>query len=1100
MSQIRHSELFASQDWQVLYRAFSQINFNATDPASINQALREYIKINYPEDFNDWIESSEFVAIIDLLSWLAGTLAFKIDINARENFLETAQSRESVLRLARFLSYNPSRARPASGLVKIMEVMTDDDVTDANGKSISGQSIRWNNADDRDWFEKFTTVLNAAFVSTNPFGTPLKNGSIGDVNTYLYRLNGRMRDNDFRFNARVGGKQMDFEVCNLDFDEDGGFNEREPNGDSAFHVGFRSDGNGNSSANTGFFMMFKQGLLKTQTFNISSPVENYVINVDSQNVAEDEVWVQSVNQQNQVLKTWKKVPTLYSENITFNNIPRETRDLYSVITRENDSISIRFSDGYFGTAPTGNISVSYRNINGEKYTINPLDISRGKLTFTYINRRGLQRKLTMIFALYTPVRNSTTRETDAQIKKRAPGVYSTQGRMVSGEDYNLFPLSSNLAVKLKAVNRIYAGHTRHLDLNDPTSTYQDTTVFSDDGIIFEEAKNHYVEIPISLNRSSSEIVSQYIKPVLKRTEVRYYLLSKQIERALDDDNPYYVQPPLGEWRLHTTNNFSSTGYLTNDYAHAKKGAMFLFEYPDGRTRWNTLAEVNGNPSFAPENITIPAPIVVDEAVPDHSTILAVVPAYVSTISELLYEDIRQKIELGQSLSLWFDPSTSSWVIHEYSPISQDNHTPPLNRPSAIKMVSIEQIGNSLWKISAKGQTIVFESERKIHWYADNEKVIDSFTGTSKTDTVNILGINTDIDDTNGLAIKTPSVFNTSTMYYSRNGSHEPRRVHLKLVDDDEDGGYDNPDAFYRLISSDEKKKTLFWRIDTNGDFKPVYNVHAFSTELKIQQSVKVEGKVAYCVADDTFFTCVSNTWVSLQRRDFRVAKGRGKNIALSWTDDNGVSSNETEHLSFQWKHYANTQHRIDPSRTNIIDIFVLSNEYDFETRQWIANGSDPENIPIPPTELDLRLLFKGFEEYKMFTDELVWRPVRYKLLFGSGAEQTNLRAKFKVVKLSNTPVSDGEIKSRVVRAINDFFDISRWDFGETFYFTELAAYVHQQLATVIGSFVIVPQNEEASFGDVFEATAAPDEIFISTAQVADVEIISSNTSGNLRIR
>jgi hypothetical protein len=104
------------------------------------------------------------------------------------------------------------------------------------------------------------------------------------------------------------------------------------------------------------------------------------------------------------------------------------------------------------------------------------------------------------------------------------------------------------------------------------------------------------------------------------------------------------------------------------------------------------------------------------------------------------------------------------------------------------------------------------------------------------------------------------------------------------------------------------------------------------------------------------------------------------------------------------------------------------------------------------------------------------------------------------VKLPNTTVADGEIKSRVIRAVNQFFDVTRWDFGETFYFTELAAFVHQQLAGVIGSFVIVPQDEEASFGDVFEVTAAPDEMFISTAQVTDVEIISSNTSGNLRIR
>src|SRR4051812_30960478 len=138
MSQsIRQSELFAGQDWQVLYRAFTDVNFNASDPPSINRALRAYIQTNYPENFNDWIESSEFVALIDLLSWLAGTLAFKTDINARESFLETAETRESILRLARFISYNPRRNQCAQGLVKIVEVSTDDDVLDGFGTNLN---------------------------------------------------------------------------------------------------------------------------------------------------------------------------------------------------------------------------------------------------------------------------------------------------------------------------------------------------------------------------------------------------------------------------------------------------------------------------------------------------------------------------------------------------------------------------------------------------------------------------------------------------------------------------------------------------------------------------------------------------------------------------------------------------------------------------------------------------------------------------------------------------------------------------------------------------------------------------------------------------
>src|SRR4051812_23462123 len=128
MSLSRATDLLAGESWTALYAAFTNIILNATDPVSINAALRASIQQNYPESFNDWIVSSEFVAIIDLLSWLAGTLAFRMDIAARENFIDTAESRESILRLARFLSYNPSRCQPATGILKITQVSTDDDV------------------------------------------------------------------------------------------------------------------------------------------------------------------------------------------------------------------------------------------------------------------------------------------------------------------------------------------------------------------------------------------------------------------------------------------------------------------------------------------------------------------------------------------------------------------------------------------------------------------------------------------------------------------------------------------------------------------------------------------------------------------------------------------------------------------------------------------------------------------------------------------------------------------------------------------------------------------------------------------------------------
>ena len=133
--QTRQSQLFAAEDWRVIYTAFTQVNFTAYDFNTIRSAMVDYIRINYPEDFTDWIESSEFVALIDVIAFLGQSLSFRIDLNIRENFMDTATRRESILRLARMLSYEPSRCLTAQGLLKINSVRTDQEIYDSNGYS-----------------------------------------------------------------------------------------------------------------------------------------------------------------------------------------------------------------------------------------------------------------------------------------------------------------------------------------------------------------------------------------------------------------------------------------------------------------------------------------------------------------------------------------------------------------------------------------------------------------------------------------------------------------------------------------------------------------------------------------------------------------------------------------------------------------------------------------------------------------------------------------------------------------------------------------------------------------------------------------------------
>jgi hypothetical protein len=85
----------------------------------------------------------------------------------------------------------------------------------------------------------------------------------------------------------------------------------------------------------------------------------------------------------------------------------------------------------------------------------------------------------------------------------------------------------------------------------------------------------------------------------------------------------------------------------------------------------------------------------------------------------------------------------------------------------------------------------------------------------------------------------------------------------------------------------------------------------------------------------------------------------------------------------------------------------------------------------------------------------------------------------------------------VLTALNTYFSIDNWDFGETFYFTELSAYLHTSLATYISSVILVPQDVNQQFGDLFQVNANIDEIFVNSATAADIEIISAITAAQL---
>jgi hypothetical protein len=133
----------------------------------------------------------------------------------------------------------------------------------------------------------------------------------------------------------------------------------------------------------------------------------------------------------------------------------------------------------------------------------------------------------------------------------------------------------------------------------------------------------------------------------------------------------------------------------------------------------------------------------------------------------------------------------------------------------------------------------------------------------------------------------------------------------------------------------------------------------------------------------------------------------------------------------------------------------------------------------------------------MISDTVILNSVEFKPLFGTKADET-LRATIKVIKAFNSNASTSEIKNLVVTYMNEYFSLDKWDFGDTFYFSELAAYLHDNMGGVVSSIVLVPLDPQKSFGDLYEIRSAPNQIFVNAATVNNIDVIEALTSTNLR--
>ena len=1142
----RQTAIFGVEDWKQIYQTYREADFQSYDFETLRKSFVDYLRLYYPETFNDYIESSEFIALLDVMAFMGQALAFRTDLNTRENYLDTAERRDSVVRLANLVSYTAKRNTAAEGMLKVFDVTTTENVVDYNGVNLSNVTVNWADPTNPDWQEQFTAIVNAALVDTQRVGRPGNRQTILGVRTDEYAVNlvpGFLPV--IPYTATIDGVNMPFEAVTATSIGRDYVYEPSPVPSTAFNVLFRSDQLGFSSANTGYFFLFKQGILTNTDFNLAERISNRTVNINVDGVNNTDRWVFQLDNLGNINREWTYVESVYAA------AAEQTvalRPIYSTTSRSNDQITLVFGDGVFSEIPTGIFRCYTRASNGLQYIINPADMQNVAIPISYTDRNGNLQTITFTCGITQPVTNSQARESIDAIKQRAPARYYTQNRMVNGEDYNLFPYTEyNSIVKSKALNRSSIGTSRYLDLVDNTGKYSSTNTFSSDGAVWEQ-NILPTELFTYINRNDiADFVTNTAQPQLDQATMKQFYYANFPRVTINTGTT-----ALSTWNQSTTLANETTGYFrnaivsatwpngtpipvgtstTSNFKYVQVGSLIQFVAPtiNGVTyyfdRNNKLQP--GTPSKPDERTEIWAssqaiigdgynggvgnllsgsgPITINNFVPTGAVVQEIIPLFVTDLPTILEQQIAEQMLLFRNFGLGYDSlGTITGTIGNWYLITSTNldtsatwsqttpgaagNTSGINSDASWLAQFVVQ--NQNYTVTFRGLAYYFGSVLQTRFFFyDDQLVYDSRTGTVIKDFINVLAMNTKPNST--LPLEGDVYMNIIGQPVESDGYVDDFQVLVSYRDADNDGVPDDPDFFDTIVGTTSTSGPfVFFQQTVDFDNLQRYLLveqdvvnydYATIDDLELVKSEWSPGQVFYTYDDDAFYL------LSLS-----ITGARTLVEQTGWIAQSG-----RQQLYFQYRHNSPLTNRIDPGTTNIIDLYVVTLSYYTAYQNWIRDTTGTVIQPDTPTIDELSTAYQGLQDYKMISDNIVLNSVNFKPLFGAKAAQ-QLKATIKVIKAQNSTASTSEIKSSVVTEMNSYFSIDKWNFGDTFYFSELAAYLHRQLGTIISSVVLVPLDTQKSFGDLYEIRSQPNEIFVNAADITNIDVIDALTSTNLR--
>ena len=1118
----RQTAIFGLEDWRQLYQTYREADFRSYDFETLRKSFIDYLRQNYPESFNDYIESSEFVALLDVVAFMGQALSFRNDLNTRENFIDTAERRDSVVRLANLVGYTPKRNETAQGLLKVLSIRTTENIFDFAGNNLSNIIINWNDTANTNWLEQFTVIFNSALVSSQRFGKPGESKSILGIKTDEYTINlvpGYLPV--VPFTSTVNNISMGFEAVSATSVDQDYLYEPAPRPGMGFNVVYRNDQLGFASNNTGFFFLFKQGSLQNYDFNLAERVNNRGVAINIEGINNKDVWLYQLDNSGIIRTLWQQVDSIFSQTAASAN-----KNVFSITSRTNDQITLNFGDGIFSTIPIGLFRSYVRASNGLKYIIGPEEMQNVDVALSYTSRVGRLETITFNCGLSNSVSNATPRESIDDIKTRAPSKFYTQNRMVNGEDYTSLPYTLfGSVIKSKAVNRSSIGASRYLELVDITGKYSSTNIFGSDGVIYEENVMPGFGFTFTSLNEIIDVITNQVEPILAERSMQEFYYKNYNRPDLSalgivwHQSTSVVNETTGYFKYSATDLPASIGTgVSGNRQYVTNGSLVKFQAPAGHYFNNKNQLTVGTPTGVDEKIEIWAtisglildgtnygagnmsdgsgPVTINNSVPTDAIAIEVIPSLRTDLSVAFETQMRQQIELYKNFGIGFDQTTGNWYIITETNLNIDEE---FSNNFAQDTADLERDASWLVQFTTDGvsYTVKYRNLRRYFssvvetrfFYDNNQNIYDPKTGKVVNDYIKVLKVNNAPDLTT--ALTSDILVDIVNQPVESDGFVDDSKVQISFYDSDYDGIPDDPDYFENVVapnvSADTKKIFLQRFVDFDNleryiptETNTINLDYDTLVDIELVKENFVNQQVFYAGSDQKFYILTvdyNGVGTLAETTDYAVKTGRAG-------------------LYFQYRHNSPSSRRIDPSSTNLIDVFLVTTAYYDAYRNYINDNTGTIAEPIKPTLDELTTAYGTLNDYKMISDNLILNSVTFKPLFGTKASEA-LRAKIKVIKSANTLVSDSEIKSQVVAKINEYFTIDKWDFGSTFYFSELAAYLHASLGEIISTVVLVPVDPLKTFGGLYEIRSSANEIFVNASTVNDVYVIDSLTSEEL---